>query len=101
MKGCICHLGLGLATLTYKMSVDYTKKLISQVKVQDNQVTLLHKTPRNPDSFWVLSILGISSSQVCLPAMAEDGARPGMSLVQAAERRKMARSRKGCTTGIF
>lgn len=40
------------------MAVDYTKKLISQVKVQDNQVTLLHKTPRNPDSFWVLSIWG-------------------------------------------
>ena len=90
-----------MATLTYEMAVDYTKKLISQVKVQDNQVTLLHKTPRNPDSFWVLSILGISSSQVCPPAMVEDGTHPAMSLVQAAGRRKTGRSRKGHTPAIF
>lgn len=45
--------------------------------------------------------LGISSSQVCPPAMVEDGACPGMSLVQAAGRRKMVRSRKGHTTAIF
>lgn len=100
-KGWVCHLGLGLATLTYEMAVDYTKKLISQVKVQDNQVTLLHKTPRSPDSFWVLSILGISSSQVCPPAMVEDGTHPAMSLVQAAGRRKTGRSRKGHTPAIF
>ena len=101
MKGCVCHLGLGLATLTYKMAVDYTKKLISQVKVQDNQVTLLHKTPRNPDLFWIIPILEISSSQVCPPAMVEGGAHPAMSLVQAAGRRKMGRSSKGHIPAIF
>ena len=37
-KGWVCHLGLGLATLTYEMAVDYTKKLISQVKVHLNLI---------------------------------------------------------------